>query len=238
MTRRPFLTACWRHLVMLNFTADPALLAPYVPPGTQLDFHDGRTFLSIVGFRFLNTRILGLPVPFHTNFDEVNLRFYVRRETPSGPRRGVVFIREIVPRAAIAIVARLCYGEPYICLPMRHELDLDSSPLHARYQWQRAGQWESLELEAAGEPRAIDPGSHEQFIAEQHWGYSACGSTCREYQVEHPAWKIWRAAAAKLTADIASLYGAEFVPVLSVQPFSAFLADGSVVAVRYHSKPG
>ena len=101
MTRRPFLTACWRHLVMLNFTADPALLEPYVPPGTQLDFHDGRTFLSIVGFRFLNTRILGIPIPFHTNFDEVNLRFYVRRETPAGPRRGVVFIREIVPRAIL-----------------------------------------------------------------------------------------------------------------------------------------
>ena len=154
MTRRPFLTACWRHLVMLNFTADPALLEPYVPPGTQLDFHDGRTFLSIVGFRFLNTRILGIPIPFHTNFDEVNLRFYVRRETPAGPRRGVVFIREIVPCAAIAVVARLCYGEPYISLPMRHQLQLTPPNLHARYEWRRRGHWESLELEAAGEPLA------------------------------------------------------------------------------------
>jgi len=237
MTPRTFLTAHWRHLAMLNFTVDPAILHPYIPPGTQLDFHNGQTFLSIVGFRFLKTRILGLPIPFHTNFDEVNLRFYVRRQTPTGARRGVCFIREIVPRRAIAFVAKACYGEPYIRLPMRHHLELDPPNLLARYSWRRSAQWESLELRAKGESRPIEPNSHEQFIAEQFWGYSTCGPSCRKYQVEHPPWNFWPATDAKLTADIPSLYGTQFATTLSAQPFSAFLIDGSPVSVRYHSTP-
>src|SRR4051794_25256625 len=101
----PFLTAEWRLLVMLPFPLHPAALTPLVPAGTELDFRDGRTFLSLVGFRFLKTRVRGVPVPGHVDFDEVNLRFYVRCKTADGWRRGVTFVKEIVPRRAIALVA-------------------------------------------------------------------------------------------------------------------------------------
>ena len=62
---------------MLNYTVDPRLLAPLVPLGTEIDFENGDTFLSVVGFLFLDTRLLGLPIPLHRDFEEVNLRFYV-----------------------------------------------------------------------------------------------------------------------------------------------------------------
>jgi uncharacterized protein len=104
---------------MLNYEVDAALLAPYIPSGLEIDYWQGRTYVSLIGFRFLNTRVLGFPIPFHRSFDEVNLRFYVRREEC----RGVVFIREIVPRAAIALVARRVYGENYVSLPMRHQIE-------------------------------------------------------------------------------------------------------------------
>src|SRR5205807_3559734 len=120
---KPFLTANWRYLAMLNFVADPKILQPLVPSETELDFHEGRTFLSVVGFPFLATRVVGLPIPLHRDFEEVNLRFYVRRKSGDEWRRGVVFVRELVPRAAIAIVARIFYGEPYSALPMRHSLE-------------------------------------------------------------------------------------------------------------------
>jgi uncharacterized protein YqjF (DUF2071 family) len=32
----------------------------------------------MVGFVFKDTRVLGIKWPFHVNFEEVNLRFYVR----------------------------------------------------------------------------------------------------------------------------------------------------------------
>src|SRR4026208_556537 len=94
----PFLTAEWRRLAMLSFEIDPRVLSPLVPAGTELDEWQGRTFASLVGFLFLDTRVFGLAVPFHRNFEEVNLRFYVRRMASDGLRRGVVFVKEIVPR--------------------------------------------------------------------------------------------------------------------------------------------
>ena len=107
-----FLTAEWRYLAMLNYRVSPSLLYPLVPPGTELDLWNGTAYISVVGFKFQHTRVLGVPIPFHVNFEEVNLRFYVRRETNGAVRRGVTFIRELVPRAAIAGVAKLAYNEP------------------------------------------------------------------------------------------------------------------------------
>ncbi|MEP6810645.1 MAG: DUF2071 domain-containing protein, partial [Chthoniobacterales bacterium] len=186
--RRPFLTAEWRYLALLNYTIDPALLTPLVPSGTELDFHEGKTFVSVVGFMFLQTRVLGLPIPLHRNFEEVNLRFYVRRQTEEGWRRGVVFVRELVPRRAIAFIARAFYGEPYLAVPMRHAIAHGTNALSLQYQWWRAGRWETLGLVAAEEPRDSGVGSHEEFITEHYWGYTKRRATTSEYQVEHPRW--------------------------------------------------
>ena len=119
---KPFLTANWRYLAMMNFVVDPAILAPFVPAGTELDFYEGETFISVVGFLFLDTRVLGISVPLHRDFEEVNLRFYVKRKSIEGWKRGVVFVRELVPRRAIAAVARVFYGERYAAVPMRHSI--------------------------------------------------------------------------------------------------------------------
>ena len=125
---RVFLSAEWRNLVMLNYRVDPEILEQFVPRGTEIDSFQGHTYVSIVGFQFLRTRLLGgLTIPFHANFDEVNLRFYVRRNEGEEVRRGVVFVKEIVPRPAIAAVARLAYGEKYIHCPMRHAVSMGAA---------------------------------------------------------------------------------------------------------------
>src|SRR5947199_2144474 len=149
---RPFLTANWRYLAMLNFVVDPKIVAPLVPPGTEIDFENGETFFSVVGFLFLDSRLLGLPIPLHRDFEEVNLRFYVRRKSAHEWRRGVVFVRELVPRRAIALVARTFYGEPYLALPMRHALEHKDGRVFAEYQWRRGRRWETLAMTASGDP--------------------------------------------------------------------------------------
>src|SRR5688572_29974744 len=88
---RPLLTAEWRNLVMLNYEVDPAAVEPFVPRGVEIDYEEGRTYVSLVGFQFLRTRFFGLAVPLHTNFVEVNLRAYDRRKVADQWRRGVVF---------------------------------------------------------------------------------------------------------------------------------------------------
>lgn len=217
---------------MLNFAIDPSVLQPLVPIGTELDSYRGVTYASVVGFRFLATRVFGVGFPLHRDFEEVNLRFYVRRKCAEEWRRGVVFVRELVPRRAIAFVARTFYGEPYSALPMRHRIDLCGSQIRTEYAWWRAGRWESLHVTGTGEPQNIESGSEEEFITEHYWGYTARTVGCSEYQVEHPRWRVWRGIEAGLDADISSLYGERFKETLSAPPASSFIADGSLITVR------
>jgi uncharacterized protein YqjF (DUF2071 family) len=230
---RVFLSAEWLDLVVLNYEVEPSLLTRHVPPGTSLDSFNGRTYVSLVGFRFCRTKLLGrFPVPFHTDFDEVNLRFYVRRKAGSDHRRGVVFIAEVVPRRAIAITARLLYGENYTRLPMKHRIWSEGSTKTAEYQWQVDGQWCRLSAQTIGPPQHPPAGSLEQFITEHYWGYSTQRSGgCLEYHVSHVPWQVWATAAARFEGDASGLYGREFGQVLQRRPDCAFVADGSPVIV-------
>ena len=230
-----FLSAEWRYLAMLNYAVDPAVLQARVPVGTELDSHEGVTYVSVVGFRFCKTRVCGLPIPFHQNFEEVNLRFYVRRKERGAWKRGVVFVKEIVPRWAIAWVARRLYGEPYQSMPMRHRIDHQPAHLAVEFAWKRKGHWEAVTAQAQGEAQEIQEGSQEEFITEHYWGYTGRPQGTTEYQVEHPRWRVWQATGSSFSADTASLYGPEFVECLSQRPASAFIADGSAVKVRQKS---
>jgi len=216
---------------MLNYAVDPKIVAPLVPPGTEIDFENGETFLSVVGFLFLDTRLLGLPIPLHRDFEEVNLRFYVRKKSADTWRRGVVFVRELVPRRAIALVARTFYGENYVAVPMKHQIDHVDPNVSVEYSWRRGRKWESLKMSASGEPQLIPAGSHIEFITEHYWGYTCFRGGCSEYRVEHPRWKFWSAENFEFKADVAELYGKQFVEFLGVAPRSAFIADGSPIQV-------
>ena len=218
---------------MANYEVDPAILEPLVPRGTELDLWSETCLVSLVGFQFLDTRLLGVPVPFHRNFEEVNLRFYVKRWVGDEVRRGVVFVKEIVPRRALAWVANAVYNEAYVALPMDHEDRMSHSPATLRYRWQHQGRWDHLHVTVEGDPYQADDASEEAFITEHYWGYTAQrdGSTL-EYQVEHPRWNVWQAQDQELVCDVAALYGPAFAPFLSGPPRSCFVADGSEVVVR------
>jgi uncharacterized protein YqjF (DUF2071 family) len=229
---KPFLTANWRYLAMLNYVVDPALIQRLIPDGTEIDYENAETFVSVVGFLFLDTRLLGFPIPLHRDFEEVNLRFYVRRRWADTWRRGVVFVRELVPRRAIALVARTFYGEQYFALPMKHHIEHVDGRLIVEYSWRRGRKWEWLRMSASGEPQSNPIGSHAEFITEHYWGYTCVRDGCSEYRVEHPRWKIWNVASFELNADVAALYGEQFHATLSQPPRSAFVADGSPITVR------
>jgi uncharacterized protein YqjF (DUF2071 family) len=233
---KPFLSAKWRYLAMLNYEIEPSLLAPFVPRGTELDLWQDKTFVSMVGFLFENTRVMGLPVPFHQNFEEINLRFYVRRKAEDGWRRGVVFVKEIVPRVAIALVARWLYNENYVALPtgnvICHADDGTKNIESVKYYWTFNRRAQFIELATRGEPTAFVEASQEEFITQHYWGYSAQkdGGTV-EYRVDHPPWRIWQAESSRLDCDVENLYGKQFGRFLQGRPSSAFLAEGSEIVV-------
>ena len=214
---------------MVNFATDPRSLLPHVPAGTQLDAHEGVTYSSLVAFRFVDTRVFGVRVPGHHTFEELNLRFYVRREHAGELRRGVVFLKEVVPRRAIAFVARAAYNEPYLALPMRHTVV--GQPPAVEYGWRVGGAWQSVAARACGPGTVPTEGSREEFITEHYWGYARQrdGGTL-EYRVEHPRWSVWQAELSELP-PLDALYGAALAGALR-QPVSAFIAGGSVVSVH------
>lgn len=231
---RVFLTAEWQHVAMLNYDVDAALLLPFVPAGTELDRWNERVFVSLVGFRFLKTKLFGfLPIPMHSNFDEVNLRCYVRRQAGDEVRRGVVFIREMVPRRAIAWVARTFYNENYVALPMAHEIRfVGDDSRRVAYRWRSGKRWSELNLETVGNPELPGEGSVEQFITEHYWGYAAQpGGGCVEYRVTHPSWRVWQVRQSAFEGDAEKFYGKDIAAVLQGKPQSAFLAEGSAVSV-------
>lgn len=243
---RPFLTAAWHDIVMVSWAIDAALLRPYLAAGTELDLWKGDALVSLVAFDFLDTRVMGMRIPFHERFPEVNLRFYVKRKLPDGTwRRGVTFVQEMVPRRAIAWVARTFYGEPYIARPMRRaavpEAPLTNLSLGATrslvYEWQRHGEWERIIALVTAAPRPMRNGSTEEFIAEHYWGYTRRPrKETLEYQLVHPRWNISLVADCLIEADLPALYGAGFADALNTPPVSTFVAEGSPVSV-FHGQP-
>lgn len=218
---------------MANYWVDPAILQPYVPAGTELDLWNDHAYVSLVGFLFLDTQVRGMSIPYHRNFEEVNLRFYVRRPSEEGWRRGVVFIREIVPRPAIAWMANTLYGEQYISLPMEHTIRRRPDGLHVGYRWKFRREWNHLQVVAEPTPLPLEPDSEAAFITEHYWGYTRLGEhRTSAYQVEHPSWRIFPVRSYDIEVDVAGLYGQAFVPFLRAVPQSVFLAEGSAVTVR------
>ena len=235
--RKRFLTAQWKWLAVLNYEIDSAMLGPLVPRGTELDFDSGlKTYVSLVAFMFEDTRLMGWQIPGHVQFEELNLRFYVKRRMPDEERRGVVFIKELVPRRAIATVARWCYNENYVAVPMRHaitpgDVDRGIAPV-VKYEYRYRNEWNSIHVTCHAEPKTPDLSSHEAFILEHYWGYcrQPSGGTL-EYRVDHPRWTVWPAAEVDIDCDFAAMYGQQFAAVLARKPDTAFVADGSPVSV-------
>ena len=223
----PFLTATWRHLVLLNWRVNENLLVPHLPSGVELDRWDGDCWASLVGFQFLHMSVKGVPAFGYRDFPEINLRFYVKRQVNGETRRGVVFIREITPHLMVGWVARALYNEPYTTMPMRQSVDES----HALYQLQIDGQWQGLGVRTAGAWR--DQDEAELFITEHYWGYNTQrNGDAMEYQVEHPTWRARSIEPDCLDLDIEKLYGEQWAQALGTKPDSMVFAEGSGVTVR------
>lgn len=232
-----FLTAEWRNLLMANYAIEPHVLLPYLPPHTELDTFNGVHFVSLVGFLFKNTKVRGIAVPFHRTFEEVNLRFYVRFKEADGWKRGVVFIKEMVPKRAITFVANTIYNEKYATHKMKHVWTFEKDALQVAYYWKMGSEWNYLKALAEKEPSTLVQGSEEEFITEHYWGYTQVNKNCTGvYQVAHPQWNIHKVKSFEVKCATEKLYGPAFGHALQAAPRSVFLAEGSAIEVKKGSR--
>lgn len=232
-----FLSAEWRNLLMANYAIDPFVLKKYIPCHTELDEFNGIHYVSLVGFLFTNTKIRGFSFPFHRTFEEVNLRFYVRYKEDNKWKRGVVFMKEIVPKRIISFIANTVYKEKYATHRMNHLWKQTENGLQVEYKWKAGAEWNYITALAEKEPVQIQEHSEEEFITEHYWGYTHVSDTCTGvYQVEHPKWRVHPVTFYDIKCDTKNLYGTDFVEALSQPPLSVFLAEGSPVKVLNGSK--
>ena len=228
-----FLTAEWRKLAMANYLIDPKFLKPYLPDQTELDDWQDQYYLSLVGFLFKDTRILGLKIPFHSTFEEVNLRFYVRYKDSGIWKRGVVFIKEFVPKLALSLVANRLYNEHYETLPMRHSWNTIGDELQVEYQWKKNKTWNRLSVTADNQEIPITADSEAEFITEHYWGYTRItDQKTSEYGVQHPRWKVYPTKSYSIDVDFLESYGPDFAFLNRQKPASVFLAEGSEIKVQ------
>lgn len=228
-----FLKAEWRNLALANYEIDPKLLQKYLPYGTELDLWNGKCMVSLVGFMFINTAVLGMKIPGHINFEEVNLRFYVKRSENNQIKRGVVFIKEIVPKKAITLIANSLYKENYETMKMNHKWKTNENELNIQYRWQKNNDWHHIQILANAKSTDIIPESETEFITEHYWGYAKINaSKSNEYEVTHPKWKVFEVKAFDIKIDFGEIYGEEFNFLNSAHPNSVMLAEGSEITVE------
>ncbi|MBK1897237.1 YqjF family protein [Chryseobacterium paridis] len=226
-----FLKAEWRKLAIINYETDPKILLKYLPEGTELDFYNGRCYVSLVGFMFLNTKLLGFPIPFHRDFEEVNLRFYVRKREKNGWKRGVVFIKEIVPKPALSFVANSIYKENYETMQMKNKIQQKDNKLLIKYSWKDKN-WHSIELTAGNDALPMKSNSEFEFITEHYYGFTKRGNRTSEYKVSHPQWNYHIVENYQLEIDFYRVYGKEFEFLKDQKPISVMLAEGSEIEVK------
>lgn len=226
-----FLKAEWRKLAIINYEINPGILLPYLPAGTELDFYQGKCYISLIGFMFLNTKLLGLPIPFHRNFEEVNLRFYVKKKEGNGWKRGVVFIKEIVPKPALSLIANSVYKEHYRTMPMKNRIRQEENELLIRYSWKDKA-WNSITVTAENIPLPMKPDTEFEFITEHYFGFTKREDQTSEYEVCHPEWEYYEVKSHDLTVDFETLYGKDFQCLYHQQPLSVMLAEGSEIQVK------
>lgn len=227
-----FLSAEWRKVALANYEVDKEILLKYLPPFTALDDWQGKYYVSLVGFMFVNTKLKGFNIPFHGNFEEVNLRFYVKYKDETGSwKRGVVFVKEIVPKPAITFIANTVYKENYQTLPMKHFWVENNNVLTVEYAW-KTKKWNTFSVIANPQSEIIAIDSEEEFITEHYWGYTKIAENrTSEYGVEHPRWEVYPVKEYKIDVDFGANYGNDFNFLNVAQPNSVMLAEGSPIFV-------
>jgi uncharacterized protein YqjF (DUF2071 family) len=231
---KTFLTAKWQNLIMVNYEIDPTYLTPYLPAGVDLDFYNDKTYISLVGFLFKDSSLFNIPIPIFGTFEEINLRFYVKRKIGNDIKRGVVFINETVPNKTVAWVANKLYKKHYTSIATKHNWKIDPSNKEIEYKWLVNKKWNFVKVIANSKAIKMKTDSIEEFIFEHYFGYTKLNTTQSiEYKVNHPSWLINEIKDYKINCDFTSFYGENFSILNSTIPNSVMFAEGSEISIDW-----
>ena len=229
-----FLKANWEHIIMANYEINPEILFPFLPKGVTLDLFEGKAYVSLVGFMFKKTKIFNMPIPWLGTFEEINLRFYVKRKEGNIIKRGVVFINETIPYQLVAWMANKLYKEHYTVVPTKHTFHKTEQNQQLKFEWLLNKKWNSILVETETQSKAMAPNSFEEFIYEHYYGYTKINEDAtEEYHLQHPSWAVYKVNDYKINCRFSEMYGDAFSVLNQTRPTAVFLAKGSSVKVAW-----
>jgi len=232
--KETFLSARWENIVMANYDVNSEVLKPYLPAGVEPDFYNNKTYVSLVGFLFKQTSLFSIPIPFFGTFEEINLRFYVKRVEGGTVKRGVVFVNETVPYKPVAWLANKLYNEHYIVIPTKSKIVNTENTKNIVYEWKINKSWNHIKVNTAIASEEMLPGSAEEFIFEHYYGFTKINSRLsQEYKVNHPRWQVNKVMGFSIECDFKSMYGDDFSFLSNHTPDSVIVAEGSPVTVNW-----
>jgi hypothetical protein len=223
---------------MANYAVNPDVLKSFLPKGVELDLFENKAYVSLVGFMFKKTSLFNIPIPLLGTFEEINLRFYVKRVGGDNVKRGVVFINETVPYKIVAWLANKLYKEHYIAIPTKNEIDITDFSKSIKYEWKINNIWNHIAVNTAKESEPMLQGSVEEFIFEHYFGYTKINNQLsQEYKVNHPRWEINKVKDYSINCDFTAMYGNDFSFLNTQKPNSVIVAEGSPVSVNWKRIP-
>jgi uncharacterized protein len=229
-----FLKANWENIIMANYAVSPEILQPFLPRGVELDLYNGNAYVSLVGFMFKDTKIFKVPIPYFGTFEEINLRFYVKRKDGDIEKRGVVFINETIPYRVVAWMANKLYKEHYTTIPTKHSIRINEDSKQIEYYWKINKLWNSIKVNATLANDEMSKGSFEEYIFEHYFGYTQIDeANTEEYSIGHPSWKINTINNYTIDCNFEAMYGKPFAHLSKKKPDSIFIAEGSSVNVDW-----
>jgi len=193
----------WYDLCSIHYRYDPEVVARVLPPGLEVDVHDGSAWVGLIPF---SMRDIGLPhlpaVPYFGTFPEVNVRTYVVRNG----RPGVWFCSLDINRLLPTLVARATYRLPYCWGRARHDVATGHASTTVRRRWPKGDASTAIEV-AIGE-RIDQPSPLDVFVTAR-WGLYSRGARdgIRYAPIEHVRWPLHRATALQVDDSLIAAAG-------------------------------
>ena len=181
----PVAFCAWRSMLFAHWRVEPDRLQRLLPPGLEVDTHDGSAWVSLTPFEMADVRP-GLPGLGRTRRGwttlETNLRTYVRRP---GGADGLWFLSlDIVNPLAVG-VARMGVGAPYF----RADLDLRREGDTVSYSGRRGSDGPGYDATAQLGPH-VEPDPTAVWLTSRWRAFTRHLGQVLVVPVEHEPWPV------------------------------------------------
>lgn len=184
----PVMYQSWGDLLFLHWRVPEELLRKHIPAGLDVDTYEGRAFVGVTPFTLWGVRpVFVPPVPFLSEFHEINVRTYVHAEGVP----GVWFFSLDANSTAAVLGARAFYRLPYFDARIDRTREGDTT-VYSASRTDKEGAPAEFEArwDVGGDQPEAEPGTLDFFLTERYCLYAADGGKLYRARIHHKPWPL------------------------------------------------